>query len=338
MAAESTLIAGIDLGGTNMQIGVVDTARLTDSPDKPDDAIVGAARKKTNVSDGPDGVLDRIATGVREACKDAGVDLKDLAAIGIGAPGGVDPLSGIVDEAPNLRWEGVHVSGRLRSRLERPVYLDNDVNCALVGEHRAGAGRGETELLGVWVGTGVGGAFILNGSLYHGPLLTAGEIGHTHLFPGAPPGLRTLEQHCSRTAIVDRLNRLIQSNHSSRLTELAKGKNGTIKSSTIAKAYEMHDELTVQVVDHAAFLLGTSIGGIVTLLSLRRVVLGGGLTEALGRPFVNLVQQHTRQAAFPSRCKKVEVLPTVLEDNAGLLGAALLAADRLDDDRYDDGD
>jgi glucokinase len=168
--------------------------------------------------------------------------------------------------------------------------------------------------------------------LYYGHFWTAGEIGHTVLLPNMPRGVRTLENNCSRTAIVERLVRLIRANQKSKVTQEVGDDLDKIKSRTLARHYregEREDKLVVEVVDAAADLLGQSIGSIVTLLSLPRVVLGGGLTEALGPAFVERVERVVREVAFPDACKKVDVVESTLEDQAGVFGAAMIAMERL---------
>jgi glucokinase len=309
---------GIDLGGTNMQVGVVSS----------EFKLLSQAKKKTKAEDGLEGVMNRIVEGIVEACGEAKVKLTDLEAIGLAAPGAVDPNEGVVLEAGNLRWTNVNAASILQKKTGVKTYLDNDVNAAVWGENKLGAGKNAKHLLGVWLGTGIGGGLILDGELYYGPLLTAGEIGHMIAIPFNPPGERSLEHNCSRTSVVNRLVKLIKANRRSKLTEYAEGDLEKIKSKLVAKAYEEKDELTVEVLDNAAELLGITLGGVVTLLSIDRIVLGGGLTEAMGSNWVSLVEQHTRRFAFPERCKQVKVVASTLEDKAGLLGAAMIAMER----------
>ncbi len=317
--ATKSLVAGIDLGGTNMQIGVVDASNR----------IVGREKRKTKAEDGADAVIERIAVGVRTACADAGVEVKDLDAIGIGAPGAIDFAKGVVMEAPNLGWNGLPLVEHLSSALEgRPVALENDVNVAILGENRLGAGGNAQDVLGVWIGTGIGGGLILNGRLYHGALGTAGEFGQTILFPKAALGHRTLEQNCSRKHVVDRMRRLVEAGRKTMLSDLA-DESSRIGSKLVAKAYHAGDELTVNVIDEVSEFLGASIASVVTMLSLPRIVLGGGLTEALGQSFVDRVKSEMDKYVFPSALRSVEVVPTTLEDDAGLLGAALLARESI---------
>jgi glucokinase len=307
-------VAGIDLGGTNIQIGVVDEAN----------AIIGRAKLKTRADKGPDAVIARIIEGLNEACVKAGVRPADLRAIGVGAPGAIDTARGVVVEAPNLRWNNLNLAQRLRAAANNtPVLVDNDVNAAVYGENRLGAGGNAADLLGVWIGTGIGGGLILNGSLYRGALGTAGEIGQTTLFPGAPLGWRTLEQNCSRSHIANRLQRLIDANNPSSLA--ARADISELGATPIAEAYRAGDPLVRRVVDEATGLLAVSVASAVTLLSLPLVILGGGWAEAFGEDLAQSLKEKMTPHLFPASLRECRVAVTTLADDAGLLGAALLA-------------
>lgn len=312
-------IAGVDLGGTNIQFGIVDH----------NGRILGRAKDKTPADQGMDVVLDRIILGVRAAAKDAQVPMTDVIALGLGAPGPVDPFAGIVREAVNLRWTMAPIGDILTERLGMPVVLDNDVNVAVYGEAHHGSGIGARNILGAWIGTGVGGGLILDGKLFYGHHFSAGELGHMLLYPNNPPGARSIENICSRTAVVDRLLHQIRTNRKSIIPEMLGDKFPKIKSKTIADAYRKGDELTIEVVDDTADRLGMALGSVTTLLSLERIILGGGLTEALQEVFVDRVRVGVQRAAFPAVAKQVEVVASELDDDAGVIGAALLARERL---------
>jgi glucokinase len=308
-----------------MQIGVV----------SPQMKMLGQAKRKTKAVEGFDAVLQRISEGILEACQAANIMPSDLGGIGIGAPGVIDPATGVVQEAPNMRWNDAPLGDALSKKMRLPVTVDNDVNVAIYGENMMGAGKQSKHLMGVWIGTGIGAGLVLDGKLYSGFFNSAGEIGHTILFPFHPLGGRSLEDNASRTNITNRIIKLINANHKSKLTEElgSDPDNWTkdVKSKAIAKHYrggEREDELVVQVVDAAAEMVGIAIANACTLLSLERVVLGGGLREACGKQFVERVQKHVKSYVFPKQCQKVDVVASKLEDAAGIYGAALLAMEK----------
>ncbi len=312
---DRVLAMGIDLGGTNIQAGVVDEHG----------EVLGRAKIRTEADRGFEKVMDRVAAAAREACADAGIKMSMIHTAGIGVPGPIDPDKGVVVEAVNLRWTNAPVVIALSERLGVPVYADNDVNVAVYGEWRAGIGRDRTNLLGVWVGTGVGGGLIINEQLHRGAHHSAGEIGHMVLFPGAHLGSRSVEHNCSRTAIVHELTKLIRANHPSMIPSLVDGKLSKIKSKVLALAYEQGDDLVRTVIDDSADYLGMAISNVVTLLSLDMVILGGGLVEAIGKPYVDLVRDAVRREAFPDSLRKIKVEASALGDDAGFVGAGLMA-------------
>ena len=328
--ANSPLVVGIDLGGTNMQIGVVDARHR----------LIGRSGKKTKAREGAEAVIERIVRGVHEACEDAGVQIADLDGVGIAAPGAIDIPRGIVLEAPNLRWYDYPLRDVLRKKFKRPVVVDNDVNGAVWGEFCLGAARPHDhhpaselcsgDVLGVWVGTGVGGGLVINGQLFHGEFFTAGEVGQTVLFPDGKKGRRTMEDFCSRTGMARTIALRLKDHPKSILHKITEGTGKITGSKQLAKAYRAGDRLTREVVHEAAHLLGIAIANFITVLSVDTVVLGGGVTEALGKPYLHRIQKSFRKDVFPKRCADARLLMTELKDDAGIFGAALLARAELD--------
>ena len=308
-------VVGIDLGGTNIQIGVVDAqARVTHR-----------LGKKSKADEGADAVIGRIVKGVNEVCEEADLRVKDLAGIGIAAAGAIDVTKGVVLESPNLQWHNLPLKRLLEEQLDTHIVVENDVNGAVWGEYKCGAAVGRGDTLGVWVGTGVGGGLVINGSIYHGALHTAGEIGHVILFPDRPKGDRTVEDHCSRSGMARKILRLLHVHPDSAIHEIT-GETGQITGSKqLAAAYEQRDSLAVEVIEDGARLLGIALAGWVTVLALDTIVIGGGVAEALGQPYLKLIRRSFDEHVFPETHHVCELRMTKLEDNAGLLGAALLA-------------
>lgn len=320
--AAQPLVAGIDLGGTNIQAAVVN----------PDNEIIGRARKKTRAERGAKEVTVRIIDCIKECLASADVNAGDIAALCIGAPGPLRPEEGIVISAPNLGWRNVPLKSLLESAVGIRTLLDNDVNIGTYGEFRLGAGRGVRDLVGIFVGTGIGGGLVIDGKLHRGFNHTAGEIGHLVVRMGGPKcgcGNRgCLEAIAGRAAIARELASRAKK-RKTLLTKLAKGPLEEARSRAIADAYNEKDDLVVEVLDEAVAALGAAIGGVVNLLSPEAVILGGGLTEALGKPFVKQVAQAAAKNAFPQCIKNVRFAMAELGDDAGVLGAAQLAREAL---------
>ncbi len=311
---------GVDLGGTNIGAGVVGASGK----------VVSRAKMKTRADEGTMAVVRRVAETVRDAASDAGLKVKDLQAVGIGAPGTVDIDKGMVVRAVNLRWNKVLLGGLLKKELDGvPVVVENDVNVAAWGEFATGNAKKDRDMLAVWVGTGIGGGLVLGGQLFRGHHLTAGEIGHTIIHADAALGRRTLENNASRTAVVNLLTQLISANHESKITQIVGGDFSSIRSRVIAKALQMDDPLTRQVLQQAAKYVGVAIANSVTMLSLPCVVLGGGVTDSLGQPWVQWVQEAFEEYVFPLELRSCRIVASRLGDDAGIVGAALLAKERL---------
>jgi glucokinase len=311
---DETPYLGIDLGGTNIQAGVVigGKIRVRDST-------------KTKAAEGADAVIKRIAKLSDKLLDEASLKRSDLGAVGIGAPGAIDIAKGKVITAVNLGWSDYPLAKVLREELGRPVVVDNDVNAGAWGEYRAGAGRGYADLFAIFVGTGIGGGLVLNHGVYHGIHHTAGEIGHTLLTANAGLGRRTVEELASRTSIVNLLVQLIEAGRPSVITKLVDGDYSKVRSKVLGQALREEDPLTIEVVKRAAMHVGMTIANVVTLLSLPCVVVGGGATEAMGKPWMKWITEAFEAAVFPPELRACRILASTLGDDAGVIGAALLA-------------
>ena len=318
--ADEKVYVGVDLGGTKILAGVVDSAGK----------VISRAKKKTRAAEGVDVVVDRICNSVVEAIDTAGIRSDRVIALGIGAAGPVDFDKGVVLTAGNMPWRNVPLRKQLSAKLGiQTVIVDNDVNAGTYGEWKVGAGKGINSQLGIFVGTGIGGGLVLNGQLYRGHFFTAGEIGHTIINAGGSLTGRSLEDLASRGAINVFIARRISTNHPSKVAQMVAAESNLftdIRSRILADAYAAKDPVTVQIVTEAARYVGTAIANAVTLLSLARVILGGGVVEAIGKPFAKLVEEQMRADMWPNDLA-VELVDAQLGDDAVMVGAALMARD-----------
>lgn len=319
-----TNVIGVDMGGTKILAAVVDA----------EGQILATAKMPTQANDETSIVIDRISDCIKEAFQESGVSADTVRAIGIGAPGPLDPETGVVIFAPNLGWKNVPLKTELEDRLGIPTFVDNDVNVGTLGEHTYGSGRGIQNLVGIFVGTGIGGGIIMNGELFHGASKTAGEVGHIIVQEGGPKcgcGNRgCLEALASRTAMTKFLrNAIIKKGKKSVISKLTNGDLQQIRSGTLAKALRRKDKLTQKVFKRTTKYLGAGIGSIVNFLNPEMIVLGGGVVEALDEDFIKKIRKAAKMYALPDTLKGVQIVKAQLGDDAGVLGAAALARQRL---------
>ena len=319
----STNVIGVDMGGTKILSAVIDS----------EGNILSTAKVPTKADKGPSIVIDRIAESIQRAVDKSDVDTASIQAVGIGAPGPLDPATGVVIFAPNLRWKDVRLKEELEARVNIPTFVDNDVNVGTLGEHVFGAGKGFQNVVGIFVGTGIGGGIILQGELFHGASKTAGEIGHIIVKAGGPRcgcGRRgCLEALASRTAMAKQFQKaILKKGQKSVISELTDGDLRAIRSGVLAKAIRLNDKLTLKIIKKATKYLGIGIGSIVNFLNPEMIILGGGVVEALDDTFLNDIRAAAEKYSLPNTLNGVQIVPAKLGDNSGILGAAALARQR----------
>ena len=318
-----TNVIGVDMGGTKILSAVIDAAGN----------ILGTAKVPTKADAGTSVVIDRIADAIRQSIAKSGVNAASIAAVGIGAPGPLDPETGVVIFAPNLGWRDVPLKTELEARVGIPTFVDNDVNVGTLGEHVFGAGQGVQNVVGIFVGTGIGGGIILEGELFHGASKTAGEIGHIIVKAGGPRcgcGRRgCLEALASRTAMTKQFRKaILKKGKKSVISKLTDGDLSAIRSGVLAKAIRANDKLTLKVFKKVTKYLGVGIGSIVNFLNPEMIVLGGGVVEALDDTFLDDIRAASEKYALPNTLDGVQIVQAKLGDNSGILGAAALARQR----------
>lgn len=312
-------VIGIDLGGTKILAAVV----------APGGKIRGRAKTKTRRESGPAAVIARMVDCARKALHDAGLRESDVAAIGVGAPGPLDPDTGVILDTPNLGWKRVPLAQKLKRAFQIPVFIDNDVNVGTLGEFLYGAARGSRHAVGVFVGTGIGGGVILDGKIYHGFNKNAGEVGHMVLLADGPRcgcGRKgCYEALASRTAIMRDIVHQARAGKGQRRTrELFLGKK-PVSSNDLRKCVKRGDAMVIRTLGRAARYLGIGLGSLINLFSPEIIVLGGGVPEALGVAFLERTRTYALRYALPKAGQRVRIVRAALGDDAGVLGAAAMA-------------
>ena len=313
---------GVDVGGTKVYTIVVD----------PKNIILSRVKRKTHEGT-PKTMLENIKISVTEAIEKAGVKNDQIDGIGIGFPGPLDPWKGIVTESTNLpEWDNFPLAEEVSKIFHCPAFLDNDVNLGTLAEALVGAGNGAANVIGIFLGTGVGGGLVFNRQIYHGTSGTAGEVGHMIIENGGLPSPRglsgSIEGLTSRTSVVEQIKNEISNGHKSVLTNLVE--NGKkIKSSALANAYRKNDRVVVEVLERAADHVGIAVGSLINLLAPDVVVLGGGLVEAVPESILPIARSTARKIAVPPAWEHVRIEEAALGDDAGAMGGALLVRQRL---------
>lgn len=311
----ASLTAGVDLGGTKIQTVVVRSRR-----------VVGQSRVSTPRTGATD-VVHAIVETLTASLHEAGAAATDLSGIGIGCPGEIDTRTGTVAKAANVPGMidpfplGPSVS-KLVSDIATTV--DNDVRVAIVGEYRRGAGRPYKNLLGVFCGTGVGGGLILEGRLRRGRG-AAGEIGHTVVKDGGR--LCTcgryghLEAYAGRRSIENTARELVKKGHKTKLFDImADQGRDRLTSGVIARALDHGDKMAEELIEEAVWALGIALASAQNLLDLEAIIIGGGLGDRLGQPFIDRVKAAMQPRLFDD---PPDLLGTELGDLSGAVGAAV---------------
>lgn len=310
-----TRVAGVDIGGTNITAAAVSPGHE-----------VGDRRKRATPTDGPEAVVDAVVALVDDL--DERPD-----AVGVGMPGPVD--HGVVRRPPNLQgWpEHVDVRQQLADALGMPVAVGNDANVGALGEWVAGAGSGARHLLGVWMGTGVGGGLVLDGRPYTGATGAAGEFGHMIVRAGGAQcgcGRRgCIEAYAGRASMEDFVERAVAGGFETSLHAIRddKGKD-RMTSSVWDKALDDGDELATRVFNEAVEAVAIGVASVINLLDLDRIVIGGGIAEKLGSALAEDVERAVQPHVFvPSSARTFVVAE--LGDDAGIVGAAALGRSAL---------
>jgi glucokinase len=316
-------VLGIDIGGTNLVVGAVA---------EDGSALHAVATEPTHAEAGSSEVVDRLVRLAERASAETRrlVPGAEIVGVGVGAPGPLDTRSGIVLLTPNLGWVNLPLRQIIHDRLGLPAALDNDANCAVLGEWWVGAARGTRHAIGLTIGTGIGGGLILEGKLYHGASDVAGEIGHTTI---DTEGRRCkcgnygcLEAYASGPNIAVRAREAIEAGAESALPGRVGGELSRITAQTVYEAAAAGDELALEVVNDTARFLAVGVANLLNVFNPEVVVVCGGVTLAGDHLFVPLRREVARRAFKPA-VTACRIVPGELVGTAGVYGAAKVFVD-----------
>jgi glucokinase len=313
-------VVGVDLGGTKILAAVFNGSFEN----------VGTAKLSTKSQRGVEAVIERIARCVQDAIDEADLSLKQVAGVGIGAPGAVDSEAGTVIFAPNLEgWKDVALKKQLEKLLGVPVFVENDCNISALGVYVAELKSKPRHMLGIFVGTGIGGGLVINGELYSGIGHTAGEVGHMVLDVNGPKcgcgNKGCFEALASRTAIFQQIKAGIKEGQKTILTEMLGDNLEDLRSGDLRKAIRRGDKFVDKVIESASEYIGIATANLVNILNPEVVVLGGGVIEALQDEMMSVIIETAKDYAMPGSMKGVEIVASKLGDHAGITGGGVLA-------------
>ena len=303
----------LDVGGTKV-LGAIFNEK---------DEIIYRLKKRSKSGGNESADVEKVIISVvEEMIQESGIDRKKLRAIASCAPGVIDQDKGIVLFTPNLPWRDYDIAGAMRKKFGVPFFVGNDVNLGVLGEYKFGAARGYRNIVGFFVGTGMGGGLVLNGELFTGNQFKAAEYGHMVLEPEGPLcgcGQRgCLEALASKTAMTNYIRQQTARGRESMLSEMAQ--EGVIRSKKLKKAVEAGDSVAIEAVDRACHYLAIATGNMINTISPDLVLYGGGVIEAMGDYFLRKILAEVDRYCMLSIRPTVELKIAALGDDSILYG------------------
>jgi len=309
---------GVDLGGTNISVGVVDENWN----------IIGRGKRKTLAGRPAEEVMADIAAACFDAVANAGLAMDDIESVGIGTPGSVEKAEGVIPFSNNLNFHHVPARKILSQWIKCPVYLDNDANCAALGEALADSGKGVGSFVAITLGTGVGSGIVIDGKIVNGVNDAAGECGHMVISIDGKDcncGRKGCwEAYASATALIAQTKAAMLENPGSKCWELAGGNIEDASGRTSFDAWRAGDATGTMLVERYLRYLAVGLGNLINALQPDKICIGGGIGhegENLLAPLRELIktERYTRYAP-----KQTELVQATLGNDAGIVGAAAL--------------
>src|SRR5688572_16008402 len=314
-------VIGVDLGGTNIVVGVLPIDGGTGE-------VLALQNEPTEAHRGAKYVVDKIVLLIEEAraqiVSQFGGSRADFAGVGIGSPGPLNRDTGTVINTPNLGWRNFPLRDLIANSVGLPATLDNDANCATYGEWWLGAGRNVHTLVGLTLGTGIGGGIVLNGEIFHGASDAAGEIGHMTIEANGRKckcgNYGCLEAYASGPSIALRAVEGIEAGAESLLPALVNGRLDDTTAATVYEGVVLGDPYANDVMPETANFLGAGVANMINVLNPEMVVIAGGVTLAGDHLFMPL-RAEVRRRAFKSAQEACQIVSAQLPGTAGVVGA-----------------
>ena len=309
---------GIDVGGTNVKIALVDG----------EGKIIYSNSVPTYAQMGYEYTVNNIKQASRDLLKETNTDAKEIEGIGFDFPGQVDYKTGVVKLAPNIPgWVNVPIAQMIEAEFNIPTRIDNDVRCAALGELKFGAGKGCENFVCITVGTGIGSGLVINGQLVRGAANAAGEIGHIKLQMNGGPicgcgDTGCLEAFASGPSIVAMAQEYLKGGKSTKFREMA-GADGEITPYIVAKAAEAGDPVAKRIFEIVGTYIGMGLVSVINLLNPEKVIIGGGVAAA-GDLLLDPIRKTIKERAMVVAGNSVEIVPAELGNSAGVIGASML--------------
>lgn len=313
------VIICVDLGGTNLR-----TALLSPGGD-----IFEKHKEASHAASGYGKVLDRLIENIRQR-RNAGIRAgHDVAAVGVGAPGVIDIDHGVVVKSPNFPdWNNLPLKAELERELRIPVFIENDANAAALGEQWLGAGKGIASMIFLTLGTGVGGGIVLDGKIWHGADGMAGEVGHMTVVPdGRKCG-------CGNTGCLEMYSsaRGVIRNYQDALLEQGRPRPEQMTAQEIYQAAREGDGAAIRAMHETGRYLGIGVASLVNIFNPEMVVIGGGVRDAWDL-FIETARKEVLRRAFEVPARRAGIVRSELGDEAGMIGAAAVAIQKLEGPR-----
>ncbi|HOA97719.1 ROK family protein [Acetivibrio saccincola] len=309
----------IDIGGTKILGAIVDEK----------DNIICEVKKKTKAHKGLEVVEERLLGVIEELLEKSQVPKEEIAAIGAGAPGVINKDTGEIIYSPNLPWKNYNIKKFIEGKLGIPFVVGNDANVGIMGEWKYGAAINKKNVVGIFVGTGIGGGLIVDDKLFTGANHLAGELGHMVINPEGPYcncGQRgCLESYAGKVAMTREIKNQIKRGRESILKDLMDMESSVISSKPLKEAIEEKDALAVEVLDKAIYYLAAGTGSLINIFNPEMVVLGGGVIESLGCYIMPILKEYIKKFILPGMLEGTEIVESALGDHSIIYGALALA-------------